>query len=117
MPEHFLPCFDAEKLLQTVADEGHLSGPSEGILKSNYRYEEIVAFVERNFIALLDRGALDSLQRFVLSRSAQGQLEALEAKVRVVTPTATPSAPAATEPILSEVEQQRHREMFSAFLE
>jgi len=90
-------CFNHDDLLQALGAEGALVGPSKEVLGSDYDCEALCSFIESNFLALLDRGALVNIQRMGLSDEATEQLEKMEAKVSkvtVVTTTVAPIAPA-----------------------
>ena len=98
-------CFNHDDLLQALGAEGSLIGPSQEIIDSDYDCEALCSFIESNFIGLLDRGALVSLQRMGLTNDATEQLEKMRDKVgqaiEKANTTPTPAAPVK----LTDVEQ------------
>ncbi len=99
-------CFNHDDLLKALGAEGALVGPSKKVLDSDYDCEALCSFIESNFLALLDSGALVNVQRMGLTDEAGEQLEKMEAKVSKATAASAPTQTAVVvQAALSEVDQ------------
>jgi hypothetical protein len=89
---NFIACFDSAKFWETLGDEIRIAGLSEQT-KKNFSVANLMKDTEGAALALLERGAFNSVQRFGLTTEAEEEINKLKAAVH---PTQKPAGPEPT---------------------
>jgi len=78
---NFIACFDSDKFWEILGDEIRIAGLSEET-KKNFSVQNLLKDTERACLALLERNAFNSVQRFGLTTEAEEEINKLKAAVR-----------------------------------